>query len=327
MSNKANFVRFCVENEGRRENDANSRRRDCRVASLLAITGTREGPVLRNEANSRPVGAGERHQCYNHRQAGACRCHPRAGQGRKAPVADCRGLGMSNEANLPLFWPKNRGRVEKQSQFGRVLPDQCRSYSRNPRRIPRPNGPKERYRPGEGSCRGRTARCVKQTQFADGCAGRRFTSSTTMAARDCFPGLREGTLASLLAITGMGCGCHCERALPSAAISSVAYLAKRGSRSEVPLWKRVTEEMADCGAESAAEAVAESGRTVPEHVGGIDEVYGHLGHVTGGVLHMVLARKRGRRDNRAKSSIDNAATGERSGPWESMYSLFGRFWC
>jgi len=40
-----------------------------------------------------------------------------------------------------------------------------------------------------------------------------------MAAGDCFPRLREGRLAALLAMTEIGSGRHCERGVPSAAIS------------------------------------------------------------------------------------------------------------
>jgi len=64
----------------------------------------RFGPKTRVAVKTKPVFAravrGARHQCYRHRQAGACRCHPGAGGGRGAPLAGCGEPGMSNKANL-----------------------------------------------------------------------------------------------------------------------------------------------------------------------------------------------------------------------------------
>jgi len=69
MSNEPNLQRFWPENEGRCE----------------------------NEANFRPGAASDRHQCYSHRQAGACRRHV------------SRGRIVRNKANLktePGQWPE-----------------------------------------------------------------------------------------------------------------------------------------------------------------------------------------------------------------------------
>jgi len=76
------------------ENKANSQNRDCRVASLLAMTGRSGELIVRNKANFRcfwaenegrvgkqsqlgfPAGMGDLGPPLHHRQACACRCHP-----------------------------------------------------------------------------------------------------------------------------------------------------------------------------------------------------------------------------------------------------------
>jgi len=276
VTNKPNLPRFGAENEDRRGDEANFRHerhtamRQPSASSRLPLPPGCAGAENVKRTQFAAFRAKNEGRDVKQSQLGGTRgrrARPalqdgwrNAGKPAGGPVASSWEPEMTNKANLPRFRPKNGGRAEKQSQFRRVSLGRCRSYAGNPRQIPRPNDQNGRHRPGAGSCRGRIARGVKQSQFADGCAGRRFTSFTTMAAGDCFPRLREGTLASLLAMTGMGCGCHGERGLPSAAISSVAYLAKRSSRSEVVLWKRSTEEMTECG------GIRGYGRIYPSHI-------------------------------------------------------------